>query len=1416
MRLRWTVVGAGAEAPAVLDVLVTCPRGTRLPAVLDLLPPPLSLGGPGAAPDVSVSGVVVDGTSEVGHAPLLDGAVLRLGSPPPGRPVAQHLLELAVVAGPDAGTVVPLARGRLRLGRSATCEVRLTDPRLSREHCVLTVTPAGVQVQDNGSTNGTGGAGVSSHVALEQEWRAGAGRFVLRPSTRPCGARPLPDGPGDGTVPVRPPPRTRSVERAPELRLPAAARQGRTSTFPLLAVVLPALAATGLAWWTGSAVYLVLAALGPLLVAGSWWTSRRDARREGRLGRKEHARAVAEVHAAARAAADALARAQRQAVPDATVLLEQCVDVGGRLWERHHRDADALRVRLGHCVPGDDPGHASLAHRVRVTDPAGGSVTVRTEDDLVVLDLREGPVGVVEPDDDPSCARSVVGQLVALLPPTSLTVVPVVSGAARDRWRWLGLLPHDQDEDTTSAGAGLPDPAAALDRALRTVTARAAVTRPSSAGDATDGTGQPAAVLVLVDDPDGTVDDARLQRLSAAGTVGVHVLVVARSTDSLPRTCALVVHPASPDGVEGVLLRPADGARETAVLDRAGPVWALRLARALAPLRPAGPGPDGALPGTVSLADLVDLAPAATARRWAEPPDGLPVPLGVGPAGPVVVDLTTAGPHALVAGTTGAGKSELLRSWVLAMAATQPPDRLAVLLVDYKGGATFDDLSGLPHCVGLLTDLDGGTTSRVLHSLRAEVRRRERLLSGAGARDVTGYRRAVGVAGPALPRLLVVVDEFRVLADDAPDVLDQFVRLAATGRSLGIHLVLATQRPGGVVSTDIRANAGLRIALRVQDVAESRDVVDRPDAAWLPPTAPGRAVVVGAGIEATVQTAWTGAGAQPPRTSVLPVDGWSTAAPVLTRPPARPPVTAPSPDGPGGAKAVVDAVAEAARLTGARPAVGPWLPPLPARLEAEDPVVVDAPLREDRDGPGTAVGAQDDGGDGLVLAVADLPWSQARALVRWRPVLDGPLLVLGSSRSGRSTTLLTTARAAAGAGIPVMCLRGGDGLDDHTVDVLVALASSPPGGAAIGGGEGHGADDQVAACRVLLLVDDVDELLDPGADPEAADLLLRLVRSGHRDGVGLVLAGGRALAASRLAAGARARLVHRTVDRGDAMLAGVPSEAPVLPHHTGRCHVVGLDTLASDAGLDAGTPVPAVEAQVLDPGSPSQPSGPAPGWLPRALPASLALSTLPTARGLVVALGATPSGGPWWLDLGRGGLVVVAGPARSGRTTALGSVAVQAAAARLRVAHPGDASSAAAMGVGTLQEPTPPDRAATADRPAAPADLLLLDDVDRSPADDLAALEQWLTTGGGPLQPLLTVGATVVVAGSTAWLADGFRGLPALARQVGRGLVLSPGRTDLRDVLGVRGGPVQREHRPGRGLAVDRGEVTRVQIAYPQ
>lgn len=495
----------------------------------------------------------------------------------------------------------------------------------------------------------------------------------------------------------------------------------------------------------------------------------------------------------------------------------------------------------------------------------------------------------------------------------------------------------------------------------------------------------------------------------------------------------------------------------------------------------------GAPPGRLSLEDVTgDLDREAVAEAWAAGAGkGLEAVVGVGAQGACKVDLVTDGPHVLMAGTTGSGKSELLISWLLQLALAAPPSRLSLVLVDYKGGAAFGPLERLPHTAGVLTDLDPASTARALSSLHAEVRRRERLLAGHGVKDV-------GELDPSLApaRLVVVVDEFATLSAEHPEVLDALVRVAAQGRSLGIHLLLATQRPAGAVSPMIRANTTLRVCLRVLDPADSRDVLGHDGAARLDPV-PGRVLVAGASLtgESPLQAPWCGSSRH--------------------------------------LEVIVAEVTAAARDAD-RP-WRPWAPPLPSRVgrrEARRLAAADEPPRDPQ---------------AVLLALTDLSGEQRLSTWSWSPW--DPLLVLGAPSAGRTTSALSAAGGALEHGVHVqLCVQG------------VPPAPLEPGGPGVGTVVGPADPRRLARLWTLaatgglrgslLVIDDVeamtsavDEVLGPA---EGQALLDRVVRSARATGTGLLVTAPLAAATSRWAAGIRTRLVLGACHPAEASLAGLP------------------------------------------------------------------------------------------------------------------------------------------------------------------------------------------------------------------------------------------------------------------------------------
>lgn len=219
------------------------------------------------------------------------------------------------------------------------------------------------------------------------------------------------------------------------------------------------------------------------------------------------------------------------------------------------------------------------------------------------------------------------------------------------------------------------------------------------------------------------------------------------------------------------------------------------------------------------------------AFRWLSEPSTR-VPVGTCPGGIATLDIVAQGPHALVAGTTGSGKSVLLQNWCLALAARNPPQRLHFVLLDFKGGSAFNPLRGLPHTVGAVDDLDTAHALRAIIALERELKRRERLAAQANAASIATMQEP-------LPLLVIVIDEFHALRQQLPDAIERLTHIASLGRSLGMHVIACTQHPMGQVHADMKSNMALNLCLRVRDGLQSTELIGNPAAASISPALPG-------------------------------------------------------------------------------------------------------------------------------------------------------------------------------------------------------------------------------------------------------------------------------------------------------------------------------------------------------------------------------------------------------------------------------------------------------------------------------------------------------------------------------------------------------------------------------------------------
>jgi S-DNA-T family DNA segregation ATPase FtsK/SpoIIIE len=1359
-----------AEGP--VDVEVTAGDDVPLRDVL------LALGRVvGAVPELWAGSTRLPPELPLDAAELRHGAVLGLGRPGPRDPFVDSptALQLQISGGPCAGTTSPLGLGRHVVGRGTDATIRLDDPDVSRRHVEIDVRTGAVTVADLGSTNGTW-IDEDRVGAQPQTWAPGAALRLGASTLRIAGPSgcPIPTtaAPG-GRLTLRPPERFAMVSGAGEVALPRAPEPVPPRRLAWIAVALPAIGGLTMAWLLRTPAFLFFALLSPLIGLGTWACDRLTGRRSGRRAATRYATDLAEAEARLAAAVGADVRALAAGHPDLATVTAAAHRRSQPLWERQRSDPDALVVRLG-----TGPG------RTRDTRVApDGSRSAAVAADLpVLLDLRGGGLGVVGP---PERARQVLAgvlaQLTALQAPGECSLLLLTAAEHLRNWAWARWLPHLGPRAVLVRPSS---PAAADDEALhRALTSELDRRRPAGVrtGEPLDGGSLPAWLVVVVDGP---VDAGAARALREHRDAGVVVLSHGRSLDDLPAAVPAVLRLGGETGDRGVLSRSGSDDRPDVSVVRMPPAVAAAFARHLAALAPSSSG--ARLPREVRLLDLPSPGGAAVDHGrltggWARTRNSLLATLGRTAEGPFTLDLCRAGPHALIAGTTGSGKSELLQALVTSLAMNHPPDRCAFLLVDYKGGAAFAEAADLPHTVGLVTDLDAQSTSRALRSLGAELTRREEVLAAHGAAELADLPDDVPLA-----RLVIVVDEFATLAEELPAFVPELVGIAQRGRSLGVHLVLATQRPGGVVSPEIRANCSLRICLRTADDGDSRDVIGTPAAAHLPLDVPGRGYVrLGSGAPLLVQVA---------RVSGTPPTG--STEPVVRRWhwPAEPTPEPSSAPGSTDLAAACRAITERARTEGVRPPYRPWLPPLPARLAADE-------LRP----PGHQPSAV------LRLGLLDRPDHQRQEPLELALDRGGSWLALGGPRSGRSTLLRTVLTEAVRSLPP-------ERLHVHVIDVrggalAEEAAALPHAGTVIGRGDAlrtvrlvarlaqEVAERRAAGPRserpaLLLLVDgseDVLELLDD-ADPGAGSAtLLRLVRDGAAAGLTAVLTADRAVPGGRLAAVAEQRLVLPLPDRADYVIAGVAAAAVPAFRPAGRA-LLGEEAVECQLALPAGRR-PEFAARAASGGAlciPELPPDPA-----VALPG-------PGPEGTIaVPLGPGGDEGTVLdIDLARTGGLLVAGPPGSGRSTLLDALARHLTALGtpvLRLA-PRIATDAAWFWAR-------PDDQAGVQRwlgtLAHRMGVVLADDVG-VPAD---------TPALAVLPPASADGGVALVAASTAGeLSAHYQGPVAALRRSRTGLLLSPQPGDA-DLLGVRLPRTPVPSRPGSGWLVRGGSDQRVQVA---
>ncbi|MBW8171690.1 FHA domain-containing protein [Ornithinimicrobium sp. Arc0846-15] len=833
------------------------------------------------------------------------------------------------------------------------------------------------------------------------------------------------------------------------------------------------------------------------------------------------------------------------------------------------------------------------------------------------------------------------------------------------------------------------------------------------------------------------------------------------------------------------------------VPDELGLPQAHQWSQALACLRLSeSPAGNKGLPGQVTLADIVPSAASGsdTALRWQHRNSKASAPLGSAAEGVCTLDLAMDGPHALVAGTTGSGKSELLRSWALSMALSHSPDDLVMVLVDYKGGSAFGECAALPHCVGLVTDLDEHLVERALTSLMAEIKRREKLLANYSARDLDAY--LAGGKGPPIPRLVIMIDEFRVLAEEVPQFVDGLVRLAALGRSLGLHVILATQRPAGVVTADIRANMNLRIALRLRDATDSYDVIESPEAAALPEGTPGRALIrTGAAAARAVQVAHSGSRRRSAQTQPRTVFLDS-----LWQPPG-------SSDGEEGHEEpteegnhFVQVCQDAAELLNCATPQTPWLAPLPDLISVEA-----LPERGET--------------EELPWGLVDLPWEQAQVSGMWNPISQGHVGIVGGPRTGRTTWVRTILGhlAVGSRAWGVYCFDYPGGLS--VLDQANSCAARVTDGETLRGSRvikqlGSLLMERqalLASCNattlaewesrsrnqlplVLWVIEGWSQFVEEYSSYDRGAVYaeaLRVIREGASLGIVVIVTGDRSLLSGTIAGLLTNTWSLRLSDPMDLLMTGLTRTQVPTRMPPGRAIQISTGLVAQVAVLGASADGADQVAEFKDllNRDPVNPGPVIPSVI--RLPTQLLHPKEPRVDGLAVGVG-HDKGETLSLPLPREGLrATVAGPPRSGRSSALRALVASAGAIGLKVVRiSGSARDQWSHYEGIIERQGD--------------GLVLVDDAEMLLDSSLEeAILRW--AADGQMHRHLVVAADVSATGTI------YRGLIPTALRQKCGIALNATTAQEGSPWGVSV-PVGDLRCPGRGSVIVGGTCTRVQV----
>lgn len=837
------------------------------------------------------------------------------------------------------------------------------------------------------------------------------------------------------TTPVERPP-AETIAAPPPVQDAAAGGMPVQALIPVLGAVT---SVTMMVVLRGQAIFMVIGAL-VLVVAlvgglGMVFSQRGNAARQRLTQRERYLDYLERTRAGIRERSQG-ARTRLARLNPAPAALLDLVRDPERLWERRRTDADFLRLRLGTgdvewfdlTLPAEqspvqpfDPlmigeaesviSHYSTVHGMPVT------VDLDNAGDVSVIGDRESVLHV---------ARTMIAQIAALHAPDDVQLAAVFTADHAAEWAGFDLLPHAVDDAVYDGVVPVRRVASSTTALARVMSDGLAERAQRAAMAKRSGDRTPAARLVVFVDDTGRTASALPLPDNSLGLRDLQITVVHLLTDRLDEPSEVSVR-ITADVTAGELTienaadtRDADAATpRRATPDPLSPALFVSLARALAPLRLTVNRRDE--PESVAAIDITELLgisdlAAVGPQQWTprSTRDFLRVPIGVDDSGaPVLLDLKESaqygmGPHGITIGATGSGKSEMLRTLILGLALTHSPDDLSMVLVDYKGGAAFAPFNGLPHVAGIIDNLadDPQLTQRARESIAGEVVRRQQVLRDAGSSSsITHYRelRRERPELPPLPHLFIVIDEFGELLTAEPDFVDLLLTIGRIGRSIGVHLLLSSQRIEAGKLRGLETYLSYRIGLRTFSESESSIVLDTPDAYHLPAIPGFGYLKVDTSIYRRFRSGYV-SGAVPGSTPVLETDAAiePVLLPTFNTLSSDAGIDAPEEtlEAPRVGRALIDEAVDRLRLPG-HAVTAVWLPPLPTRISLSG--VLDATQ------PTAAA-------DSLLVPIGLLDDPARQAQSAWLLDLSasgGHVALIGAPQSGRSTFLRTLAASIA-------------------------------------------------------------------------------------------------------------------------------------------------------------------------------------------------------------------------------------------------------------------------------------------------------------------------------------------------------------------------------------------------------------------